>query len=166
MQILIIVKGVIISLVDMKPVALHCYFILYAPSKSSMRSESGKSLTETKKLLSIFKHIDYPFLVAALKHGPVDWYSFAIFTFAGPLGLSGSDIQRQNTTQAGARCVCVCVCVWGGRGGVGGLRNVAFSSISHEQTQSNRVCCFPTVFFFFFFKRIPFSSLALIDHMI
>ena len=82
MQILIIVKGVIISLVDMKPVALHCYFSLYAPSKSSMRSEKGKSLTETKKLLSIFKHIDYPFLtydsvylrrlVAALKHGPVD----------------------------------------------------------------------------------------------
>ena len=50
------------------------------------------------------------------------------FTFSGPLGLLCLDIRKQNTTKAGA---------WD-------VRNVAFSSISHEQTQSNRDCCFPT----------------------
>ena len=38
---------------------------------------------------------------------------------------------------------------------LGGVRDVAFSSISHEKTQSNRVCCFTTNRFNVFL-RYPF----------
>ena len=46
-----------------------------------------------------------------------------------------------------------------------GVRGVAFSSIFHEQTHSNRVCCFQTLDDVFpkdcpfrYFQRIPFSD--------
>ena len=59
--------------------------------------------------------------VAAVKHLLVHWYSVGMFTFSGPLGLLGSDIQKHNTSLACAR----------------GVRGFIFSSISHERTQSS-----------------------------
>ena len=40
--------------------------------------------------------------VAAVKRLPVHRY-VVIFTFSGPLGSLGSDIQKKNTANAGAR---------------------------------------------------------------
>ena len=62
---------------------------------------------------------------------PVHQYSVVIFTFSGPLGLKGS------TLLFGSRVAL--------NPGLGGVRNVASAIISHEQTQSNRVCCFQTL---------------------
>ena len=49
---------------------------------------------------------------------PVHRYSFDIFSYSGPTGILGSD-GKQNTATVGAR----------------GVRIVALSSSSHEQTQ-------------------------------
>ena len=48
--------------------------------------------------------------------------------YAGPSGILGSD-RKQNTAYAGAR----------------GVRIVALSISSHEQTQYNGVCCFLSI---------------------
>ena len=82
--------------------------------------------------------------VAAVKCFPVHRYSVATFTFSGTLGLLSSDIWKHNIAYVAAG---------------GGVRVVAFSSISHEQIQ-------PDFFFFFFFifvgthyfRGTPFSD--------
>ena len=48
-----------------------------------------------------------------------------IFSYSGPSGILGSD-RKQNTVEPV----------------LGGVRIVALSISSHEQTQQNRVCCF------------------------
>ena len=63
--------------------------------------------------------------VELIKLLPEHRYSIDIFSYAGPSGLLGSD-GMQNTTCVSAR----------------GMRIVALSISSHEQTQLNRVCCF------------------------
>ena len=60
--------------------------------------------------------------MAALKSLPV-----VIFTFSSPLGLKGSTLLFGSRVALGARRH---------------ERDVASAIISHEQTQSNRVCCF------------------------
>ena len=61
-----------------------------------------------------------------VKNLPVHRYSvYIFFSYSGPSKILGSD-GKQNSTQAGAR----------------GVRTVALSVSSHEQTQYNRVCCF------------------------
>ena len=69
--------------------------------------------------------------MAALKRLPVHQYGVVIFTFSGSLGLLGS------TLLFGTRVAL--------NPGLGGVRDVASAIISHEQTQSNRVCCFQTL---------------------
>ena len=49
--------------------------------------------------------------MAAVKRIPVHRYSVVICPFSGPLGLFGSDIRKQNTTEASGR-----VGRWGGGG--------------------------------------------------
>ena len=66
--------------------------------------------------------------MAALKSLPVHRYSVVILTFSGPLGIQGS------TLLFGSRVALL-----------GGVTDVASVIISHEQTQSNRVCCFQTL---------------------
>ena len=65
--------------------------------------------------------------MAAVKRLPVHRYSVVIFTFSDPLGLWDSHLVEN--------CVSLNL-------GLGGVRDVVSSSISHEQTQSNRVCGF------------------------
>ena len=60
-----------------------------------------------------------------VKLPPVHRYSVDIFSYSGPSGILVSD-GKQNTTKTGAR----------------GVRIVALSISSHEQTQYNHVCCF------------------------
>ena len=70
--------------------------------------------------------------MAALKYNPAHRYSVVIFTFSGLLGLQGSIF-----------------CFFCNRvalnPGLGGVRDVTSAIISHEQTQSNRVCYFQTL---------------------
>ena len=83
--------------------------------------------------------------VAALKSFPVHRYSFAIFTCSGPFGLQSS------TFFGGSRYAL--------KPGLGGVRDVASAIISHEQTQSNRVCVFKLRMLFF--QKISFQFICL-----
>ena len=67
--------------------------------------------------------------MAALKCNPAHLYSVVIFTFSGLLGLQGSIFCLVTETL---------------NPGLGGVRDVTSAIISHEQTQSNRVCYFQT----------------------
>ena len=69
--------------------------------------------------------------MAALKCNPPHRYSVVIFTFPGLLGLQGSFFLFSNRV--------------GLNPGLGGVRDVTSAIISHEQTQSNRVCYFQTL---------------------
>ena len=68
--------------------------------------------------------------MAALKCNPAHRYSVVIFTFSGLLGLQGSFFLFSNRVALNP--------------GLGGVRDVTSAIISHEQTQSNRVCYFQT----------------------
>ena len=65
--------------------------------------------------------------MAALKCNPAHRYSVVIFTFSGLLGLQDSIF---------------CLVTEVLNPGLGGVRDVTSAIISHEQTQSNRVCYF------------------------
>ena len=69
--------------------------------------------------------------MAALKCNPAHRYSVVIFTFSGLLGLQGSIF-----------CLEIRVAL---NPGLGGVRDVTSAIISHEQTQSNRICYFQTL---------------------
>ena len=69
--------------------------------------------------------------MAALKCNPAHRYSVVIFTFSGLLGLQGSIF-----------CLVIRVAL---NPGLGGVRDVTSAIISHEQTQSNRICYFQTL---------------------
>ena len=67
--------------------------------------------------------------VAALKCLPVLCYSIVIFAFSGPkFGTVGFNTFIWEQSCAQSR--------------VSGVRNGTSANISHEQTQSNQVCCF------------------------
>ena len=71
--------------------------------------------------------------MAALKCNPAHRCSVVIFTFSGLLELQGSFF----------------FCLFSNRvalnPGLGGVRDVTSAIISHEQSQSNRVCYFQTL---------------------
>ena len=69
--------------------------------------------------------------MAALKCNPTHRYSVVIFTFSGLLGTAGFNILFGNR---------IALNPW-----LGGVRDVTSAIISHEQTQSNRVCYFQTL---------------------
>ena len=69
--------------------------------------------------------------MAALKCNPAHRYSVVIFTFSGLLGLQDSFFLFGNRVALNP--------------GLGGVRDVTSAIISHEQTQSNRVCYFQTL---------------------
>ena len=71
--------------------------------------------------------------MAALKCNPAHRYSVVIFTFSGLLGLQGSFFFFLFSNRVALNP------------GLGGVRDVTSAIISHEQTQSNRVCYFQTL---------------------
>ena len=73
--------------------------------------------------------------MAALKSIFVLQYSVGVFTFSG----SGSSGLQSSTLLFGNSAAL--------NPGKGGMRDVASANISHEQTQSTRVCCFQTLYF-------------------
>ena len=80
--------------------------------------------------LNQIKSVVFKLENTALKCLPARRYSVVIFTWSPPLGLYGSTLFLGAVPP---------------NPGLSGVRDIASAIISHEQTQSNRVCCFQTL---------------------
>ena len=58
-------------------------------------------------------------------------YNVVTLTFSAPFGLFSSDISSESRVRLNP--------------GLGGMRDITFSSIARDQMLLNQVCCFQTV---------------------